>query len=369
MPLKRPSAGLARLLFPEASRQGHPRRPDHWLLIVTAALLTLVPLHGWAQASCNPPSPAQLGALRRAVDKNLAPQPRAIAHVHTEGTLPHQGIRDASIEAEHDWPLMRQLAQLWQARHDPEDARQLSRLMSAWAEVYQPDFNPIDETALDAYIDAYAMARDALDADSRKLAGQFIRTLAEGYLQQMESGFRPRDGRWVNNWNSHRVKLAVLAAAALGDENLWGRARRAFATQIGRNILDDGSTLDMEERDALHYVVYDLEPLVRAAQTAQARGEHWLTLKGSGGRSLADALNWLMPYAEGSRTHEEFIHSRVPFDARRRDAGLPGYAGQWEPKGAARLYAMAATLDDRYAALARQLDPDGRLLLTCWGMP
>lgn len=329
----------------------------------------MAPVHGQAQVSCSPPSQAQLGALRRAVDKNLAPQPRAIAHVHTEGTLPHQGIWDASVEAKRDWPLMRQLAQLWQARHDPEDARQLSRLMSAWAEVYQPDFNPIDETSLDAYIDAYAIAHDALDADSRKLAVQFIRALADGYLQQMESGFRPRDGRWVNNWNSHRVKLAVLAAAALDDTNLWARARRAFAAQIIRNIRADGSTLDMEERDALHYVVYDLEPLVRAAQAAQVRGEHWLTFKQSGSGSLADALDWLQPYAEGTRAHEEFVHSRVPFDARRRDAGLPGYAGPWEPQGAARLFAMAATLDERYSPLARRLDPEGKLLLTCWATP
>ncbi|MFX7825106.1 hypothetical protein ABTK20_22155, partial [Acinetobacter baumannii] len=81
------------------------------------------------EASCQPPSAAQLGALRRAVEKNLAPQPRASARVHTDGTLPHQGIWDASVEAERDWPLMRQLAQLWQAGRAPEDARQLSRLM------------------------------------------------------------------------------------------------------------------------------------------------------------------------------------------------------------------------------------------------
>ncbi|MFX5817457.1 alginate lyase family protein, partial [Acinetobacter baumannii] len=77
-------------------------------------------------------------------------------------------------------------------------------------------------------------------------------------------------------WNSHRVKLAVLAAAALQDDRLWGRARQAFDAQVARNIRADGSTLDMEERDALHYVVYDLEPLVRAAQVAQGRGEQWL---------------------------------------------------------------------------------------------
>ncbi|MAF02163.1 MAG: alginate lyase [Herbaspirillum sp.] len=342
------------------------QRHARCVALAVSLMLSMMPLATHAEASCQPPSAAQLGALRRAVDKNLAPQPRAIARVHTEGTLPHQGIWDASVEAERDWPLMRQLAQLWQAGRAPEDARQLSRLMRAWAEIYQPDFNPVDETSLDAYIDAYVIAGEALDADTRQLAASFIRKLADGYLQQMESGFRPRDPRWQNNWNSHRVKLAVLAAAALQDDRLWGRARQAFDAQVARNIRADGSTLDMEERDALHYVVYDLEPLVRAAQVAQGRGEQWLTHKSNGSGSVMAALDWLLPYADGSKAHEEFVHSRVPFDAKRRDAGLSGYSGPWQTKGATRLFAMAATLDERYAGVARQLDPAAGTLLTCW---
>lgn len=304
--------------------------------------------------------------MRRAVEKNLSPQSRAIAHVHTEGTLPHQGIWDASVEAERDWPLMRQLAQLWQAERKSEDAQALSRLLADWAGNYQPNFNPIDETNLDAYLDAYAIAREALDPVTQASARQFIRLLAEGYLQQMETGFRPRDGRWLNNWNSHRIKLAALAAAALNDQALWGRARQAFVAHLARNIRSDGATLDFEERDALHYVVYDLEPLLRAAQVAQKRGESWLKLTGNGGGSLEAALDWLTPYAMGEKVHEEFVHSRVAFDAKRSAAGLPGFSGSWKPEGSARLFAMAATLDARYAPVVQRLNPDGSSPWVCW---
>jgi hypothetical protein len=286
--------------------------------------------------------------------------------VHTEGTLPHQGIRDASIEAERDWTLMRQLALLWQAERNSADALALSSLVSNWASIYEPDFNPIDETNLDAFIDAYAIASGALDVATRARAGQFIRRLADGYLQQLEGGFRPRDGRWINNWNSHRIKLAAMAAAALNDPDLWMRARQAFTAHLARNIRADGSTQDFEERDALHYVVYDLEPLTRAAQIAQGRGETWLWLKGSGGGTLAAALDWLTPYAMGEKSHQEFVHSQVAFDARRNAAGVPGFSGAWEPAGAARLFAMAATLDARYAPAARWLSPGDAPLLACW---
>ena len=36
----------------------------------------------------------------RAADAGLTQTPRAVPRVHTEGTLPHQGIRDQSVEEE-----------------------------------------------------------------------------------------------------------------------------------------------------------------------------------------------------------------------------------------------------------------------------
>ena len=316
---------------------------------------------------CPELSAGQLERLRHEVNKNLQPHSRAIARVHTEGTLPHQGIWDQSVEAEKDWTLMRDLALLWQAEKRSEDAQVLSRLLSDWAKTYQPSFNPIDETRLDAYIDAYVIANDALDPATQQAAQQFIRGLAEGYLQQLQEGFRPHDGRWVNNWNSHRIKLAALGAAALQDKELWASARRAFIAHIERNIREDGTTLDFEERDALHYVVYDLEPLVRAAQAAQwFASEDWLTLKGSRGGSVAAALQWLEPYARGERTHDEFVHSHVRFDAQRNAAGVKGFSGLWDRENAVPLYLMAATLDTRYLDITAQRQSYDKDVTMCW---
>lgn len=318
-------------------------------------------------AVCVMPAATQLAMLRHEVERDLTPDSRAVAHIHTEGTLPHQGIRDQSIAAEKDWRLMRALAQLWQAEHQPQDVQALSQLLNDWAKVYQPDFNPIDETQLDAYIDAYAIAHTALDPATQENARRFIRVLGEGYVRQMEDDVHPGDGRWVNNWNSHRIKLAALAAAALDDKGLWSRVRKLFITHLGHNIRSDGVTVDFEQRDALHYVVYDLEPLVRAAQAARwYDNEDWLTLKGSSGGSVAAALDWLVPYANGQKTHKEFVHSRVRFDAERNAAGVKGFSGVWEPEKSAHLYAMAAALDVRYRQLAQQLRPDDHAVPICW---
>ncbi|WP_042063084.1 alginate lyase family protein, partial [Acidomonas methanolica] len=71
------------------------------------------------------------------------------------------------------------------------------------------------------------------------------------------------------------VKLVTMMAVALDDTLLFDAARTLFRAQIAANIAPDGETLDFRERDALHYVVYDLQPMVQAALAARTRGEDW----------------------------------------------------------------------------------------------
>ena len=107
----------------------------------------------------------------------------------------------------------------------------------------------------------------------------------------------------------------------------------------------------------LHYVTYDLQPLVTAALAARRHNRNWLSERAANGATLAAALDWLTPFALGQKTHEEFVHSSVPFDAKRREAGLPGYTGEWDPKNAAELFHLAARLDGRFAPVALKLAP------------
>lgn len=110
--------------------------------VVMLAVVTLTPpVMAQAESTCTTLSPEQIAAVRRTVERNLSADSRAIERVHTEGTLPHQGIWDQSIEAEKDWPLMRQLAMLWQDEHRPGDAAALSRLLRDWAHTYHPSMN------------------------------------------------------------------------------------------------------------------------------------------------------------------------------------------------------------------------------------
>ena len=315
---------------------------------------------------CVNPKPSELPWIQRQVEQGLTSTPRAIAQIHVEGTLPHQGSWDASMEAKKDWPQMRNLAVLWKASHSQAQLQQLSELLVAWATTYQIDYNPIDETDLDGLLDAFIIVRNDLSQDARDSVGRWIRTFGEGYLARMEQMPDAKSGIWANNWNSHRVKLASLSAAALADRDMLRRARAQFQAQLSRNIRADGSTLDFEERDAIDYVTYDLEPLLHAALAAQLAGENWYAIKGASGAGLPEALTWLQPYALGQKSHEEFVHSSVKFDAQRRAAGLPGFSGLWDRKKAYIVYRYAALLDKQFQPVSDSLPAVKGWLAACW---
>ena len=296
-------------------------------------------------------------ALVSNVQAHLNETPHALARLHTEGTLPHEGIYDQSVEAEKDLDLLRDAALAWRATSDDRYLKLVDRLLYAWVTTYQPSFNPIDETHFEGLILAYDMTASALPVKTRNAAMAFLTKFANGYIGQIDAQPRPLTGSFKNNWQSHRVKLVSMAAFTLDNRKMINAAQRLYVEHIGDNIAPDGATVDFAERDALHYVTYDLQPLVTAALAARRHNRNWLPEKAANGASLAAALDWLTPYATGAKTHEEFVHSDVPFDVKRREAGLPGYSGQWDPKNATELFHLAARLDGRFTPVALQLAP------------
>ncbi|MBB5409134.1 MULTISPECIES: alginate lyase family protein [unclassified Paraburkholderia] len=360
-------ARKVRLMQSRAEAAGvRPWGPAYAVLLAAAA--ALLPLRA-AQAAMNFCAAPALQTSERTnadpgvkalvanVQAHLNEQPHALAKLHTEGTLPHEGIYDQSVEAEKDLDLLRDAALAWRATSDDRFLKLVDRLLYAWVTTYQPSFDPIDETRFEGLILAYDMTASALPVKTRNAAMAFLTKLANGYIAQIDAQPRPLTGTFRNNWQSHRIKLIAMAAFTLDNRKMINAAQRLFVEHIGDNIAPDGSTIDFGERDALHYVTYDLQPLVTAALAARRHNRNWLQEKGANGATLLAALNWLVPFATGAQTHEEFVHSNVAFDAKRREAGLPGYSGQWDPKNATELFHLAARLDGRFTPVALQLAP------------
>ena len=350
--------------------------PNHFIL--PALLCITIALHASPSSPAQQPyaiiSPTVVAAIPnrsqtpdarhfiQQADEHLSDTPHPMARLHTEGTLPHQGIRDQSIESERDFDSMLAFAFACRLSGDNRYLAAEDRFLTAWSQIYQPSFNPIDETRFEPVILAFDLTRSNLPPATQQLVVTLFRNMATGYLDWEDHN----PGKDIDNWNSHRIKLATLGAYLTGDAALIARASKAFHQQVKQNIRPDGSADDFYKRDALHYVTYDLEPLLTASLAAKAHGEDWFHTSATGRPSLEMAVDWLIPFATGAKTHQEFVHSKVAFDAARDKAGEKGYSGPWDPAGSVNLFTLATWQDSRYADTLKQICAHTSRSPTAW---
>ena len=308
-------------------------------------------------------SPARAAALKTQVPANIAAQVIRAAHkavqrpvhlmkeVRTGGLLDGEDGRAQSQQAQEDWRQARLQALAWRLSGEAAYLDKARQLVLAWSKEYQPSFSPVDETELASLLMGVDLIQERLSGSEREQVTAFCRMLAGGYLSDPVKVGGPSTAR--NNWHSHRIKIGTAAAYLSGDAALVARAKERFMAHVPRNIGAGGVPFDFEQRDALHYTTYSLEPLLTAALMAQAHGDDWYGAPEA--RRLKEALAWLAPYAQGHKTHEEFAKSAVPFDRKRVAAGQKGFTGNWEPAGAANVYFLASRFDAAYAPLAQEL--------------
>ncbi|HEU5350863.1 MAG TPA: alginate lyase family protein [Terracidiphilus sp.] len=284
-------------------------------------------------------------------EKNLDRAPLHIARIHVEGTMPHQGIYDASLKAFAELGMMRDFALAYRLTGDRRYLAQASRFMDAWVSDYQLSFNPIDEGGLDALMLTNDLCGAEFSPQLEQKVKVFLRKMVVGYLQSIATLKRPDS----TNWQSLRVKLITMGAFALGDRRLIDAAKQAYEKQIAENVDPDGTVEDFHQRDALHYVTYDLDPLLMAAVAAHTHGMDWFDWKSPTGSSLEAAVAWLVPYAQGVKKHEEFVHSGVPFDKQRMAAGVAGFSKTWDPRESLETLGLAAALDPQFRVVVDKL--------------
>ena len=291
-------------------------------------------------------APAAAAAMRWG-DRALGRVPHARRIIRVEGLLPtHPDYRDGA-EAKRDWWIARDLALAGALSGGGVHQERAAAMLQAWFDVYETRFNPVDDAGLDELLLASDLLLPAFRDPVDRRRDDLLRRLCDGYLERPLKG-----GSAANNWNSHRVKLIAAAAFGLGDERRIMRARKAFEAQLLVNIEPDGTTFDFRQRDAIHYVVYTLEPLLKTAYAARQHGLDWYELVD---RRLPAAVAWLRPYADGSRTHEEFVRTTVRFDRERADAGVPGFSGLFRPEKAKSVMALAARFERRHSPIAGML--------------
>ena len=303
---------------------------------------------------------AQVGSLygqvQRFADAALAEDPQPIDTIRTEGLLQGDPRKTATWEALRDMHKMYALALAYRVTGRREYLDKATVYMIAWADSNVSRGDPIDDTNLDPAIEAYDMIKgDLVSGETRRISG-WLRRTAEAEINARYN--LPGRSTSHNNWHSHRLKVVGEIAFTIGDKKLEQYAINGMKMQIARNLKADSTSEDFATRDALHYHVYDLEPLLKLAIVLQrATGVDYYSYEAPSGSSIRKSVDWLLPYLDGRKTHAEFVNSAVEFDRRRAQNGQAEYkAGTlFDPKNGVATLVLAAYFDEGLLQLARRL--------------
>lgn len=265
---------------------------------------------------------ARFTELQKAADAALADTPNPIDTIHTEGRLQGDPKKAASWESFKDMRKMYALALIYRTSGDKKYLSKAVEFLAAWSQKNVPNGDPIDDTNLDPAVEAYDLIKADIDAENNKLITAWLAQTAQMEINKMKVG---RETSY-NNWHSHRLKEVGEIGFAINNKKYIDFAVDGIKTQIGKNLLPDGSSIDFKLRDALHYHTYDLEPLTKLAIIIKrATGVDYYNYESPEQTSIKKSTDWLVPFVSGVKTHGEFVNSTVAFDKKRAANGEKGY--------------------------------------------
>ncbi len=275
--------------------------------------------------------------------------PNPIGLIRTEGKLPGDPVKIATWKSIADMDRLDALGYAYAVTGDAKYAAKARQFILAWAGVNHSAGDPIDDTNLEPLLVCYDLTQTTFTSDTRDVV--------DGYLRGIAAKEESTGNNHYNNWNSHRLKIMGMIAFLLQDKALIDEVQAAYRAQIDHNIYSDGSTYDFHERDALHYHDYDLTPLLTLAIAARNNGIDLYSYVGNQSGSLGKGMAFLLPYAQGTMKHGEYVNSKVSFDKKRADAGDTHFqAGTpFEPNAALPAVELAEQFDPSLLPLVTQL--------------
>jgi hypothetical protein len=284
-------------------------------------------------AATSPETAQWAKSIEKEAQKALSLSPNPADLIQTAGKLKGSAEKTRTQEALKDMGHLKVLGLAYALTGSEDYRRKAEDFVIAWAKTCQPPENPIDATNLGPLLETYDLIRPKTEPGDRKIADDWVRLVAQTLLFKD----KPSKPTHWNNWQSHRLKIMALSAFLLEDEDLEKKVLDALKNLLSRNLNPDGTTIDFLERDALHYQVYDLEPLIRTAILYQrAQGLDLYNWKTDQGASISQCAAYVIPYAKGEKTHAEYVHTKVKFDIQRAQNNERGHAigADFEPKAA-----------------------------------
>ncbi|MFW0714283.1 alginate lyase family protein [Pedobacter sp. N23S346] len=280
----------------------------------------------------------------------LTDLPNPIDTIRTEGLLKGDLRKEKTKLALADMNKMFALALSYRLTDDQKYLNKCVVFLNAWAKTNHSKGDPIDDTNLDKAIEAYDLIKTKIPAQEKKVIDKWLMETARAEINSKR--MKPGKATAINNWNAHRLKEVGEIGYVLNNPEFITWAIDNLKSHININLNADGTSLDFKQRDALHYHLYDLEPLLKLAIIInRGKGENFYTYESPKGSSIRKSIEWLLPYVTGVKQHEEYVNTTVKFDRDRAKNNETGFAPgtMFEPKLAVPILKLAVYFDSSLA--------------------
>lgn len=289
-------------------------------------------------------------------DIALKQAPDPIDTIISEGHLASDPRKIRTQKSLADLDKIYALAYTYKVSNQPVYLNKCVAYLVSWAKVNRGLGNPINDTKLDPLLEGYDLVKAEMSDRDRATVEAWLSQVADAEIASPR--FQSSKKSVYNNWNSHRIKIVGSIAYLLNNQQYKLFVDTAIKTQVQKNLYANGSGMDFEERDAMHYHIYTLEPLLKIATVIKrANGFNYFSYRSPSGASVQRSTAFLVPYVTGKKVHHEYVNSKVPFDRKRAENKEPGYAigANFKPKTAIDVLSLAAWFDPTYTDIVKQL--------------
>jgi len=282
---------------------------------------------------------ALAAAVRQAAEPLLAAQPRPLEAIHYEGLVNTDPRRIATVAQLREMDDVAAVVRYWQVSDDPSAAAMLERFILAWARTYRPTGNDVNENKLYPLLVAYFHLRHRFPPDDQKTVDAWLRDIGERHARAVQSA-----SRFTNRYTK-RVRLLSILGRILGEVAWAEMTEMAIQRFVTHGLKPDGRSVDLIYRDTLTYHNSALVPILELAiNVGRPDLYDWESPDGS---SIRRSVEYVVPYATGEKTREEWRNTTVQLDRRRAEAGLEAYrpGRLFDPQDALELMELAAYFD------------------------
>jgi hypothetical protein len=252
--------------------------------------------------------------------------------------------------------------------------RTAAAALLAWAGIYRPTGNPIDEWFFIPLLQAADLIAPGLDPAGRRAVLDWAAEFAFAG-DAFFAAKRDRNPARANNWMARRLLIRTVAATVAGLTSLRAQLPGQLSEFTTRNYIvgpsgrPDGRTYDFRQRNALHYHIAAVQPLVEITLYAPD------LIAAPVRAAVLSGLDFLRPYFLRQATHTEFAATTVSIDLARRDDGNPVFQQQpWDPDRGRVVLRLARPVFPEIQAWTEDIvdaryDPRTKLLAAIYGEP